>query len=126
MQLAQAILENHQKLVVINASSQVGGIAGFLTRVFGCRHKEMSRPLSVQGQTYRTCLHCGARRQFNLKSWEMEGDYYYGLPANKGLSAKGAKGNSLAPQPRCSAGDPALGHRPRSNQLRLLSAESAK
>ena len=109
MLTAQAIVENHQKLVITNASSQIGGIGGFLTKMFGCRHKEMSRPLSLYGQTYRTCLACGARRQFNLKNWEMEGDYYYGQPAHKDLSAKGAKWDSLAPKPRCSAGDPALG-----------------
>ncbi len=85
MQTAQAIVENHQKLVLTNASSQIGGIGGFITRMFGCRHKEMSRPLSLHGQTYRACLDCGARRQFNLKLWEMEGDYYYGLPASKGF-----------------------------------------
>jgi hypothetical protein len=83
MQTAQAIAENHQKLAITNASFQIGGISGFVTRMFGCRHKDMSRPLSLQGQTYRSCLDCGARRQFNLKNWEMEGDYYYGLPPNK-------------------------------------------
>jgi hypothetical protein len=54
-----------------------GGVGNFMARLFGCRHKEMSRPFSNQGQTYRTCLDCGARRKFNLGSWEMQGDYYY-------------------------------------------------
>jgi hypothetical protein len=83
MQTDQAIIESHQKLVISNATSQTGGISGFLARMFGCRHKEMSRPFSIQDQTYRTCLDCGARRQFNLKRWEMQGDYYYGQPGTK-------------------------------------------
>jgi len=57
--------------------------AGWFTRLFGCWHKEMSRPFTDQGQTYRSCLDCGARRQFNLRRWEMQGDFYYGLPAGK-------------------------------------------
>jgi hypothetical protein len=83
MQTAQAVIENHYKVVQINASSHSNGIGGWLTRLFGCRHKEMSRPLSIQGQTYRTCLDCGARRQFNVGRWEMQGDFYYGSPSDK-------------------------------------------
>ena len=55
-------------------------VGGWFTRLFGCQHKEMSRPFTDQGQTYRTCIDCGARRQFNLRRWEMQGDFYYGLP----------------------------------------------
>ena len=83
MQTVQAIIENHYKVVQINASSQNTGVGGWFTRLFGFRHKEMSRPLSIQGQTYRTCLDCGARRQFNVGRWEMQGDFYYGLPTRK-------------------------------------------
>ena len=93
MQSAEAIVENHQKMVTMNASSQTGGLGGFFAKVFGCRHKEMSRPLSLYGQTYRTCLDCGARRQFNLNSWEMQGEYYYGRPVKKART-----NNPLVPQ----------------------------
>ncbi len=62
-------------------------IGGWITRLFGCRHREMSRPFSSQGQTYRSCLSCGARRQFNLGRWEMQGDFYYRLPTGKHLRA---------------------------------------
>jgi len=55
----------------------------WFARVFGCWHKEMSRPFTDQGQTYRTCLECGAQRQFNLRRWEMQGDFYYGLPSRR-------------------------------------------
>jgi hypothetical protein len=43
----------------------------------------MSRPFSSDGQAYRACLSCGARRQFNTRSWKTQGDFYYGLPTSK-------------------------------------------
>ena len=48
--------------------------------LFGCRHKDMSRPFSRHGQTHRTCLECGARRNFDVSRWEMQGNFYYRLP----------------------------------------------
>ncbi|HLA13206.1 MAG TPA: hypothetical protein VJ023_21675 [Pyrinomonadaceae bacterium] len=50
--------------------------AGFLMRVFGCWHRELSRPFTRHGQTYRTCVNCGARRRFDLKTWETKGGFY--------------------------------------------------
>ena len=58
-----------------------GGIGNLVTRLFGCWHREMSRPFSSQGQTYRTCLNCGASRKFHLGRWEMQGDFFYRRPA---------------------------------------------
>jgi hypothetical protein len=40
----------------------------------------MSRPFSRDGRSYRSCLNCGAQRQFNLGNWEMQGGFYYGNP----------------------------------------------
>jgi hypothetical protein len=57
-------------------------VSGWLGRMFGCWHKEMSRPFSSEGQTYRACLTCGARRSFNPGRWEMRGGFYYSLPRN--------------------------------------------
>jgi len=48
-----------------------------LARVFGCWHPDLSRPLSRDGETYRTCLDCGARRHFDTDAWRMVGPYYY-------------------------------------------------
>jgi hypothetical protein len=58
-------------------------VGSWFARLFGCWHKEMSRPFTDHGQTYRSCLDCGARRQFNLRRWEMQGDFYYGLPSGQ-------------------------------------------
>ena len=64
-----------------NTRSVAGGLVGKigvgLSRLFGCWHSEMSRPFSNKGQSYRTCLACGARRQFNTRSWKTQGSFYY-------------------------------------------------
>lgn len=45
--------------------------------IFGCQHREMSRPFSRQGETYRVCITCGARRQFDEKTWNSSGRHYH-------------------------------------------------
>jgi len=91
MQAQQAVIANKPYLLQSNESG--GAIADWITRLFGCWHREMSRPFSSQGQTYRSCLHCGARRQFNLRRWEMQGKFYHRVPGStyfhqlNGLSA---------------------------------------
>ena len=44
--------------------------------LFFCWHRKMSRPFTRDGETYRVCLRCGARRQFDLEQWQTKGDYY--------------------------------------------------
>ena len=68
-------------------SGLVSKIGGGLNRLFGCWHSDMSRPFSTEGQTYRVCLACGARRQFNIKSWKTQGDFYYRLPTSRHFRA---------------------------------------
>ena len=48
-----------------------------LARVFGCWHLNMSRPVTREGQTYRACTDCGARRRFETDRWETVGRFYY-------------------------------------------------
>ncbi|HEX8708190.1 MAG TPA: hypothetical protein VF723_08115 [Pyrinomonadaceae bacterium] len=52
-------------------------VEGYITRLFGCWHTEMSRPFTHEGESYRACLNCGAHRLFDTQSWEMRGPYYY-------------------------------------------------
>lgn len=77
MQAAQATLENYPKPKHFPLFGMAAGIRRRLTSFFGCRHKNMSRPFSRQGETYRVCLRCGARRQFDPRNWESRGDYYH-------------------------------------------------
>ncbi|MDX6611246.1 MAG: hypothetical protein QOD75_432 [Blastocatellia bacterium] len=90
MQANQLTITSHtvaQMNVVRGAGSLWTRLGIWLTRVLGCWHTEMSRPVSIQGQTYRTCLDCGAQRQFNTRNWEMQGDFYY-RRANLNLYAR--------------------------------------
>lgn len=59
-----------------------GTKVGFLAKYFGCEHKNISRPFVVSKISYRTCLQCGARRQFNTENFKTFGDFYY-PPAEK-------------------------------------------
>ena len=75
-------------------------LSNWLTRVFGCWHSEMSRPFTYEGQSYRTCLECGARRDFDPARWEMVGAYYYDAPKEHLSSLTRAASLVLNPRAR--------------------------
>src|SRR5258705_12552528 len=59
-------------------------IAGFPLRlidwvrcVLVCWHRELSWPFTIDGETYRVCLDCGARRRFIAESWHSVGGFYH-------------------------------------------------
>ena len=58
-------------------SSVAFAAASWIGELFGCQHKEMSRPFSRQGETYRVCINCGARRNFDRQTWKQTGPYYF-------------------------------------------------
>jgi hypothetical protein len=49
----------------------------WIGELFGCQHREMIRPFSRQGESYRVCISCGARRRFDEKTWNSSGGYYF-------------------------------------------------
>lgn len=50
---------------------------GLMTKIFGCWHDNISRPF-VNGKTaYRSCLQCGARKQFNPNTLKTGGSFYF-------------------------------------------------
>ncbi len=53
------------------------GLGRWLSGLFGCPHKEMSRPFSRHGETYRVCINCGAQRRFNEQTWNFQGPFYF-------------------------------------------------
>ena len=57
-------------------SAHLSTIKRALKRVFGCWHREMSLPFTCGNETYRTCIKCGARRQFDLERWTTVGEFY--------------------------------------------------
>lgn len=49
---------------------------GLLTRLFGCQHTNIGRPFSRGRSSYRSCISCGARRQFDIETLETFGPFY--------------------------------------------------
>jgi hypothetical protein len=103
MQANQLTIKSYPGLEHVNSSLITENVSttlkGWLNRLVGCWHTEMSRPFSHEGKAYRVCLSCGAHRNFNLKRWEMQGDFYYNLPTTKHFRAL----NSLAAVRRVTA-----------------------
>lgn len=61
----------------LKPNSQVfGQKMGLLTRLFGCWHENLSRPFTEGNTAYRSCLNCGARKQFNPDTLETYGNFY--------------------------------------------------
>jgi hypothetical protein len=54
-----------------------GKKVGLFGKIFGCGHKEISRPFSNGKVGYRTCLECGARKHFDPETLETFGGFYY-------------------------------------------------
>ncbi len=50
---------------------------GLMTKLFGCWHNNISRPFVRGNVGYRSCLHCGARKQFNPETLETHGTFYF-------------------------------------------------
>lgn len=71
--------------IAAGGSTHLGRRAGLIGSIFGCWHRNLSRPLTRNGETYRACLKCGARRQFSLGTWELNGPYYYGSSSSQDL-----------------------------------------
>jgi hypothetical protein len=53
--------------------------SGWLSRVFGCWHMELSWLFSSKGQTYGLSCRCNASA-INPRSWKMQGKFYYNKP----------------------------------------------
>src|SRR5262245_46570700 len=72
-----------EEAMVINSPKFAGASSsrnlhnGLISRLFGCWHRQLSWPFTVDGETYRVCLRCGARRQFKPDVWMTVGGYYH-------------------------------------------------
>jgi hypothetical protein len=54
-----------------------GKKVGLFSKIFGCRHQNISRPFSNGKIGYRVCLMCGARKRFNAETLETFGSFYF-------------------------------------------------
>ena len=74
----QAVLEQELvKPVIVREPVEFGKKVGFLTSLFGCWHKHLSRPMSDKNTTYQVCAECGARRRFDPEEFTAKGSFYY-------------------------------------------------
>lgn len=54
-----------------------GARIGVMGTLFGCWHKQLSRPFTNRNASYRVCLSCGARKKFDTETLETTGPFYY-------------------------------------------------
>ena len=77
MQAVLETLERYSDADQARVSKITHALGRWVGEIFGCQHKEMSRPFSRQGETYRVCIGCGARRSFDAQQWKLQGPFYY-------------------------------------------------
>lgn len=41
--------------------------------MFGCKHRQLSRLITLQGRTYQVCLKCGAELEYDLETMRSTG-----------------------------------------------------
>jgi hypothetical protein len=75
----EMILEqNRIAQTVLNRTDKVfGDRIGIMGKIFGCWHKELSRPFTNQKSSYRSCLNCGALKHFDAENLKTVGPFYY-------------------------------------------------
>ena len=77
MQAALETLEHYADADDLRLSKVGQFFCRFFGEIFGCQHRDMSRPFSRHGETYRVCITCGAQRQFDERRWNTQGPFYY-------------------------------------------------
>ena len=75
----QAVLDQGRiaREILDRTDGAFGNKIGLIGKVFGCWHKELSRPFTNRNASYRACLHCGARKKFDTKTLKTTGPFYY-------------------------------------------------
>lgn len=74
----ELILEQNRKLVTSQKGEEFGKKIGLAAAIFGCWHTKLSRPFTNNKRvSYITCVKCGARKQFDTKTFNTFGAFYY-------------------------------------------------
>ncbi len=75
----QGILEQNMiaERVIDRTPGAFGKKIGLAVRLLGCRHKQLTRPFTNEKGSYRACINCGARKEFDIKSFKTLGTFYY-------------------------------------------------
>ena len=70
--------QNRIAQTAINRTNRVfGDKIGIVGKIFGCWHKELSRPFTNQRKSYRACLNCGALKHFDAENLKTYGSFHY-------------------------------------------------
>ncbi len=74
-----AVLEQNAiaKRLIDRTQGEFGAKIGIFGKVFGCWHKELSRPFTSKRVSYRVCTECGARTKFDISNFKTSGIFYY-------------------------------------------------
>lgn len=88
--LMQAVFDQNLITDSLNKESDnsLGNKIGFFGKVFGCWHKRLSRPVTRDRVTFRSCIECGARRRFDMERYQTMGPFYYPPTVNTGSLRK--------------------------------------
>jgi hypothetical protein len=75
----EAVLnQNHiAKSIKQQNDGSFGEKIGIIASLFGCWHKQLSRPMTTDQVSHRTCLHCGARQKFDATQMKTTRKFYY-------------------------------------------------
>lgn len=76
----QAVLKQSgfaAKAIDITSEELRGRKIGIVGKIFGCWHKRLTKPMTSERTTYRACLDCGARKNFDAVTFRSSGSFYY-------------------------------------------------
>ncbi len=73
----RVVPEKNRSLTIVNREIEFGKRIDVWGWLFGCWHKNLSRPFSQGRSSYIVCLDCGARKHFDAQSLKTYGTYYY-------------------------------------------------
>lgn len=75
----QAVLDQNRiaEAYITRTNGAFGSKIGIIGKIFGCWHKQISRPFTSRNASYRACLKCGARKHFDAKSLRTSGPFHY-------------------------------------------------
>ena len=77
MEATLGTLEQYSNAESRRTADLARGLGNWILGIFGCPHKEMSRPFSRHGEGYRVCIGCGAHRRFDTETWNPRGPFYF-------------------------------------------------
>lgn len=66
-----------QSSALVQEVEHFGKKIGLVATLFGCWHRNLSRPFTHGRQSYRVCLGCGARKNFNTETLITSRGFYY-------------------------------------------------